>query len=442
MKVGDIMNLGHGKEIVSLLVIVSMTAAAWAGQEAKEKDTWLAFSDGAAAAGEAAQSPPAGDPAAQTAEAVWPPGLLMEGLDGIGAGRPLEGLGFRMWGFLETSFTGRLTGGQNSLPGRAYDARRPNNLRLNQLQLTLERPYDNSKSFDFGMRIDGLFGGDAKLTHAAGLLDNAGDGNSDNWTDVVQAYGQLWFKAGPESGLEITFGKFLELAGSEVAEATYNALYSHSYIYSFAEPTTHTGGYAKYIFNSQLFGYLGVVEGWDVFKDNNDAPTYITGGGWSSKEQIGGHARTQVLLNIITGPEQPDNTSNFRTLADIVINHWWTDKLSESLNIDYLTEENVPGVGRAKAYGLAHYLTYIFSDYVSGTWRVEWFRDDGGARTGVDGSWFENTWGLGVTPFPRDRVLKNLLVRPELRWDFADKPAFGGDHKNQLTLTFDVIFKF
>ena len=156
---------------------------------------------------------------------------------------------------------------------RDYDAPRPDSLRLNQVQLTLDRPYDNTKSFDFGARFDLLYGGDAKLTHAAGLDDHIGGmGNDDfQWADLLQAYGQLWFKTGKESGLEITFGKFLELAGSESAEATNNLLYSHSDIYTFLEPTTHTGGMAKYIFNSQFFAYFGVVEGWDVVEDNNTA---------------------------------------------------------------------------------------------------------------------------------------------------------------------------
>ncbi len=178
-------------------------------------------------------------------------------------------------------------------------------------------------------------------------------GNDDfQWADLLQAYGQLWFKTGADSGLELTFGKFLELAGSESAEATNNLLYSHSDIYTFLEPTTHTGGMAKYIFNSQFFAYFGVVEGWDVVEDNNTAETYIAGGGWSSKAQVAGHAQTQALLNIITGPERTDDDSDYRTLTDVVINQSWTEKLTESLNFDWLAEENVPGIAHKRADAL------------------------------------------------------------------------------------------
>ena len=401
-----------------------------------------------AASEPAGQSAPASQPQA-AAPSTWPPGLIMDSLKGTAAGKEMDGLGLRLWGVFESSFTGRLTGNQDPLPLRLYDGPRPNSPRLNQLQLTLERPYDNSKSFDFGARIDGLYGGDARLTHEAGLLDHVGGLAAEDyrWADVLQAYTQLWFKTGKESGLELTLGKFLEQAGSESAETTLNLLYSRSNLYTFLEPTTHTGGMAKYYFNSQVFGYFGVVEGWDVFRDNNSAMTYLAGGGWSSQEQIAGHARTQALLNIITGPERTDDNSDYRTLVDVIINQSWTEKLSESLNVEWLAEENVPGVKRdnkrAEAYGAAHYLTYTFSDYVSGTWRVEGMRDDGGWRTGVNGALYESTWGLSITPAPSHPQLKNLVLRPEFRCDWSDKAnAFGQGHESQLTLAADLIYKF
>jgi hypothetical protein len=371
----------------------------------------------------------------------------MDSLKGTDVGKLMSDAGLRLWGAVEAGFTGRLSNGESPLPLRDYDAAHPNSLRLNQVQLTLERPYDNSKSFDFGARFDLLYGGDARLTHAAGLLDHIG-GRADNdfqWADLLQAYGQIWFKTGKESGLELTLGKFLETAGSESAEATLNLLYSHSDLFTFLEPTTFTGGIAKYYFNSEVFAYFGIVEGWDVVEDNNTAESYIAGGGWSSKEQIAGHARTQALLNIITGPERANDDSDYRTLMDMVLNQSWTEKLTESLNFDWLAEENVPGIHhkRADAYGAAHYLTYAFSGYVSGTWRFEGMRDDGGWRTGVNGALYESTWGLSITLAPNHPQLKNLVLRPEFRCDWSDRAnAFGRSQKSQLTAAVDLIYKF
>jgi hypothetical protein len=425
-------------------------------------DDWLAAMSQSVAAEQAASAPsptpapatqPASAPSTQSAASepapdVWPPGLLMKGLDLVGAKAPLDSIGLRFWGFTETGFTGNLTNGQHTLAGRVFDYFRPNNLQFNQLRLTVDRPYDTSKPFDIGGRFDLLYGSDAHITKNSfanandyAFPKNVGEGDSANWLDFLQLYGQLWFKTGKDSGLEVLGGKFVTPFGAEVIDAPGNALYSHSYLFGYAIPFTHTGVKLTYTFDSQLSAYFAVVNGWDDFKDDNSVPSYMAGGCWCGKEQIGGHARNTINFNVITGPEQIDNDDNYRTVVDATGTHWWTDKLSSTLNGDWGTEEDVPNIGRAHWYGLAHYLTYTFNDYVSGTWRTEWFEDDTGARIGVDGDFFENTFGLSITPFPKDAVLKNLSLRPELRYDHSNKAAFGDGH-NLLTAAFDVIFKF
>jgi hypothetical protein len=377
--------------------------------------------------------------AEEAAPASWPPGLLMDGLAPVG----LDKLGLRVWGFLETGFTGRLTGGEHPLPLRGFDARRPNNFRLNQLRLTFDRPYDSAKGVDWGFRVDGLFGGDALLTHSPGFLDKAGHGTGDAWADLTQMYVQGWVKTGAESGLELTAGKFGTTLGAEVIDATGNALYSRGLLFNYAIPFTHTGVKANYVFNSQVSAYVAVVRGWEVFRDNNDAMSLMAGGALSSKEQIDGHARATLALNVITGPEQADNVSHYRTVADVLGTYWWTSKLSQTVNFDYGVEQGATASGGAAHwYGVANYFTYSINDYLAATWRAEWLRDDGGTRTGIDGNLYENTWGVSYTPWPKHPVLKNLVFRPELRWDFSDAPAFGGDRRNQVTAGFDVIFKF
>jgi hypothetical protein len=384
-------------------------------------------------------------PETEAAPASWPPGLMMDGLKAIGIGKGMESLGIRTWGFVEGGFTGRLSGGQHPLQMRGFEARRPDNIRLNQLRLTIDRPYDSAKPVDMGFRVDGLFGGDAMLTHSPGLFPHAGHGQSDAWADLTQFYVQTWTKTGAESGLEITAGKFVTTHGAEVIDATGNALYSRGLLFNFAVPFTHTGVKVNYIANSNLSFYVAAVEGWEVFNDNNDSWSMMTGGAWSSTEQIGGHARTILGINVITGPEQPDNVSNYRTVADFTLTHWWTENFSQAVNFDYGTEQGATANGGAgQWYGVAHYLTYVCNEYVSPTWRVEWFRDPDGVRTGNAANYYENTFGLAITPMPKHPFWKNLSVRPELRWDFSDRPAFGGDGDrfNQLTAGFDLIFKF
>ena len=430
---------------IVLALILLAASSAWAADSTSATAPVIATSDSSATSASSSSSvttSASNVTSGEAAPSAWPPGLLMDGLGAVGLRKPLDDLGIRTYGFFETGITSNLANEKSGF-GRVYDSRRMDQWRFNQLDLTVDRPYDSSKSFDWGFRIDGLSGGDAMFTHAQGLFDHAGVSHTDAWADLLQFYGQAWFKTGAESGLEVTFGKFLELAGSESALAVNNQLYSHSFIYNYAEPTTNTGVVAKYIFDSQWFAYAGAIEGWDVFRDNNDSASFVSGGGWSTKEQVGGHARAQILLNLITGPEQTNNSRDYRNLTDLVATYSWTDKLTESLNFDWVEEQSVPGVGRENAFGPAHYLTYAFNDYVSATWRTEWFRDEGGSRIGVAGNFAENTLGLTVTPCPADKVWKNLSVRPELRWDNSDQRVFDhGTRENGATAAVDIIFKF
>ncbi len=48
---------------------------------------------------------------------------------------------------------------------------------------------------------------------------------------------------------------------------------------------------------------------------------------------------------------------------------------------------------------------------------------------------------MTVAPCPNDRVLKNLTIRPEFRWDNAQHSVFDGRF-NLLTAAVDVVFKF
>ncbi|MCY2925413.1 MAG: outer membrane beta-barrel protein [Planctomycetota bacterium] len=385
----------------------------------------LVVSAGAVLADSPAASEPAKPAAAESqpaaAPAGWPPGFLMDIL-GPGVKKPMDDLGLRLYGVVETGFTGNLIGGDDVLPGRAYEARRVNNLRLNQLRLVLDRPY---------------------VTHSLGLFDKAGEGKADACADLLQLYAQAWFKTGTDSGLEVTFGKFLSPMGYETVAPETSPLYSHAYLFTYASPTAHTGVKLNYVVNSQASVYFGVVEGWDVWEDNNHAPSYMVGGALAGAEQIDGHARDNFAWCVITGPEQADRVSHYRTAVDLVFTHYHTAALSQTIEGNIGLEDAVPDVGYAKWYGVAHYLTYTLCKYASATYRTEWFRDQGGSRTGVDGAWYENTLGLNVTPFPDHSVLKNLSFRPELRWDYCNEAAFGGGERhNQLTAGMDLIFKF
>lgn len=333
--------------------------------------------------------------------------------------------------------------GRRPLPLRLFDGSRPNNLLLNQVKLTIERPIDNTKAFDLGGRVDFLYGSDAKFMHSLGLTDTVCGPHETNDVDLPQLYLQAFVGKGNKEGkgLDLAIGKFVSPIGYEAADAPCAPLYSRGLLFN-SGPFAHTGVKANYTFGPQASAYVAVVRGWDVFNDNNDAWSYIVGGAWNTREQVGDAPRASVLVNVITGPEQENNTRDYRTMVDMTVAYRWNDRLSEALNFDYGTEQHGAGSKASHWSGLAHYLQYAFADNVLGTWRAEWFQDTDGVAAGIQGNLYEMTWGVSVAPLPNHPVLKNLVVRPEIRWDWTDQEGAFGGRDSQVTAGFDVILNF
>jgi hypothetical protein len=242
-------------------------------------------------------------------------------------------------------------------------------------------------------------------------------------------------------GLDVTIGKFVSPIGYEATDAPCAPLYSRGLLFN-SGPYAHTGVKANYTFGPEASAYVAVVRGWDVFNDDNNAWSFIAGGTLNTKEQVDDAPRASLLVNVITGPEQPDNSRDYRTLVDVTGTYCWNERLSQALNFNYGTEQHGADPGPSHWSGVAHYLQYAFADNVLGTWRAEWFQDTDGVVTGVQGNLYEMTWGVSVTLLPNHPVFKNLVVRPEIRWDWTDQEGAFGGRDNQLTAGFDVIFKF
>jgi hypothetical protein len=75
---------------------------------------------------------------------------------------------------------------------------------------------------------------------------------------------------------------------------------------------------------------------------------------------------------------------------------------------------------------------------VDTNFRVEWARDVQGSRTGVAANYSEVTFGFDYHPN------KLLRFRPEIRGDFADRPALGpnGNRQGLLTIGIEALLSF
>lgn len=362
--------------------------------------------------------------------------------------------GFELTGYVDVGYTHLSGKGQfapagpgGGFPNRVFDFER-NSLNLHQVAITLAKQPKEG----FGGLLNVIVGKDADVIAsyktdpsnggvcnlATGLNTNPdmpGSCKKDRF-DVTQAF--LQYAAG---SFTIIGGKYVTLAGAEVINTTANPNYSHSILFGYAIPFSHTGARLSYAATDTLTLMAGVNNGWDALKDTNGSKTLELGvlfsptktftlgaQGYSGKERVGG------LIN--TGPE------GTRNLIDLVATFIATDKLTLILNYDYATQDNAAAAGgKAKWDGWAGYVNYQINEQWRVSLRGEIFDDRDGYRTGVVQKWREATLTVGYSP------VKNLELRAEVRGDRSNVPTFVDSNgvtasKSQNSYGLQAVYKF
>ena len=356
--------------------------------------------------------------------------------------------GFRRWfegvwweGWIDQGFTLNTLSPRNRINGPVTFNNRSNEYQLNQLYMRLARDVDlDGCRWDVGGRVDLLYGTDSIYVTARGL--EVWDDLSQKWNAqryglaMPQCYAEVFSPWG--NGLSVKLGHFYSIVGYESVEAPKNFFYSHSYLEQYAEPFTDTGLLAQTRLGK--FDILaGMTRGDNNWEDNNNDLGFTGGIRWANRCQ-----RTKISFCVDAAREQPDPSTNVRTLYSLVVQQKLGQRWECVLQYDH---GNEPGAGIDRTdedyYGVCSYLFYTISDAWKAGMRFEWFRDGGGARvTDADctADYFELSYGLDWTPSDR------LTVRPELRWDWtgtAEYYPFGdGTRSNQLLLDCDVIVRF
>ncbi len=378
-----------------------------------------------------------------------PTSVLNEyGLNKVGAGKFLTDAGIKVGGSIEGSYTYNFRAPRNEInEGRVFDFEH-NAARLNQLALQIARPVDvaaaaKAGKFDIGFGIDMMYGSDGRLIHSNGLAGYNSATHPINQFDLTQAYLDFIIPVG--NGLDIKVGKFVTLFGNEtiapvasVTGSSGNALYSHSYNFGFGIPFTHTGVIATYALNDKLSITGGFTRGWEQStKDNNGSIDGLASVVYTLSDEV------KIIGNGSIGPQRTHNSKDYRYLVEGIVAY--TPKKSPiSFAVDGLFgwEEHASLTGKtAYWYGVTGYVGYTISDMLTLNGRAEWFRDDGGSRLGLSANFFEATAGVSIKPFYKDKIGQNFQIRPEVRFDYADKDAFGGgNHKTQATAAIDAVF--
>lgn len=369
---------------------------------------------------------------------------LMSLLDQIGVGQAMSDARLELFGHVEASWTiSDSSPPDNIITGRVFDIENEDPT-LNQFDITLDRQVlMDGEQFDVGGRIELMWGGDARFIHSNGIMDNQGfafdatedgDVGDDEQFDLTQFYVDFGLPVG--SGARVRVGKFVTPAGYETINPTGNALYSHSFMFGYAIPFTHTGVLGTMKLTDEIAVEAGLVRGWDQsFEDTNDWWSLLGRVAWEGEMN---DRKTGAFLTVITGPET--NNSDWRTLFDGIVTYAFADNLTFAVNGDFAYD----AANNAAWGGLAGYASLVLTDNFTLNTRVEWFNDDDGVRISSIGSdYYEATVGLAIKPFPQDRTGQYLVIRPEVRYDYSEKGTFDAntDH-DQATFGIDAYFAF
>jgi len=326
---------------------------------------------------------------------------------------------------------------------------RVNEFQLNQAYLYLEKAVDTSGSnWDFGGRVDFLFGADANSTQGKGwddqILGSYGN-KAFNQYDVAfpQAYAEIYAPFG--NGVTAKIGRFYTIIGYEVVTSPDNFFYSHAYTMNYGEPFTHTGALLSYQVNNNWSITGGAVNGWDNFRRNAGGGnwSFLGGVNWASDDE-----NTSLAVSLITGDEVVNwgAPSTNRTMYSIVLSHNFSDKIHYVLQHDFGTQDDLNVAGQnADWYGINQYLTYDINDQLAAGLRAEWFSDQANRVSSAIGGTFDANYyaiSAGVNYSP----VSWLKFRPEVRYDWADTngagKAFGGNKNEQVQVAADFIITF
>jgi hypothetical protein len=340
---------------------------------------------------------------------------------------------------------------------------RANQLVMNQAAITLQRPLDpKATDYDVGFKIQALYGTDARYVQYLGEFNNL---TKDRYTvALVEANVQVhlpWLTAG---GIDLKAGQYATPLGFETIDPSTSPFYSHSYIFNFGLPFTHTGVLTVTHVNPMVDIYAGIDSGENTTLGTGDNNQYPAGLFGTNLTLLGGNLTILALTHL--GPENdaraaPGAENGMRYENDLVATYKATPKLTLTTELNYIRDDFF----KANGGGVAAYASYALTDQVALNGRAEIFRDDHGffvagfpngpdyvksqygfptAISGGNSTYSEFT--VGFTWKPKvPSYIANLMVRPEVRYDdnLGGRKTFGsGKASSQFTAATDVILGF
>lgn len=263
----------------------------------------------------------------------------------------------------------------------------PNTVQMDQVALYVERTPDvvQTDHFDWGFRLAGVWGADAKYTFSRGLWSNQYTNSNGkvakNGYDIPMAYVEGYFP-GVADGMNVRVGRYISIPDIEAQLAPNNYTYSHSLLYTY-DPYTQEGVVATIKLNKNWTVQGEISGGNDValWYHPKVPATYINGAGNTvanpnAGQKIGAQLTPAVCVNwtsdsgndalypCMNGGTGISNKGNYgwNNVQHEVLTwyHKFNDKWHMSTEGWYMYEKNTPNMQNADGQGL-------WNSYFAGT---------------------------------------------------------------------------
>ena len=381
--------------------------------------------------------------------------------------------GIRLGAQVEGGFYGNAASPSSGLNLGQSFTDRSNSVLLNQILLTVEKALDKTATdYDFGFKLQGMYGTDARYTHFLHELDRVASQRQQ--FDVVTAAFLAHTPWLTEGGIDFMVGQYVTLLGAETIDPSTNSFYSHSYIFNYGIPFKHTGISTVTHVTPLLDVYLSIDTGNQTSfgaGDNNSAVAGLVGLGSTLMD---GNLTLLALSHF--GPENPSRTvpnanGHYRYYNDFLMTYKANEKLTFITELNWIRDNYGPhtnGNNGADGYGGAQYVGYALTDTLTINGRGEIWRDQNNFFVGafpnslgpvqalggrppatVVGASKGTTYGaitVGFTYKPEvPSAITTLLIRPEVRYDNAlsgGKPFNDGKDNGAFFFGADVVLGF
>lgn len=348
--------------------------------------------------------------------------------DGCGGNR-LKDNGWAIGGNIVNTMTFNTDAPKDKFNGPVTWTDRANEWQMNQAWLWAEKALDPNKDIDFGARVDIMYGTNFRFNVATGLEDNINGSHAFYGLAIPQFYTQLKY-----CNWTLKSGHWVSPVGFFTVDMTQNFFNTLPYTYQYGEPFTHTGSIATYTIDDKTSVGGGFTRGWDNF--DNTTPNLGLIGTANKTFEDGGSLAWVGMLS-----QEQNQALDFkkRYLQTLVYSKAITDRITYVGQSDFGWQKDAILANGKNAYwyGLNQYAFYKMNDCWSFGANFEWFRDEEGFRVG---GFLPNTYavpgsqvrGLStgrsqyrgnfyqITLGPKWTPTKNILIRPNLRFDWFD----------------------